>query len=64
VTRIADLPGVVRSIRFSPDGKRIRFFVIHPKGESNAIWEINANGSNLHPLFGDAADFPFQCCGS
>ncbi len=64
VTRIADLPGVVRSIRFSPDGKRIRFFVIHSKGESNAIWEINANGSNLHPLFGDAADFPFQCCGS
>ncbi len=64
VRKIADLPGVVRSIRFSPDGKRIRFFVIHPKGESNAIWEINANGSNLHPLFGDAADFPFQCCGS
>lgn len=64
VTRIADLPGVVRSIRFSPDGKRIRFFVIHSKGESNAIWEINANGSNLHLLFGDAADFPFQCCGS
>ena len=64
IRKIADLPGVVRSLRFSPDGKRIRFFVIHQKAESDSIWEINADGSNLHPLFADASEFPFQCCGS
>jgi Tol biopolymer transport system component len=62
---LAKVPGVARALRFSPDGRRIRFWVIQPpEMESGAIWEMNADGKNLHPLFADWKESPFQCCGN
>jgi Tol biopolymer transport system component/DNA-binding winged helix-turn-helix (wHTH) protein len=60
---LAELSGVPRGFRFSPDGRRIRFYVIQPKAESRTIWEMNADGKDAHPLFPDWKDSPYQCCG-
>jgi Tol biopolymer transport system component len=63
--QLAKVPGVARSPRFSPDGRRIRFWVIQPpEMETGAIWEMNSNGTNIHPLLADWKESPFQCCGN
>jgi Tol biopolymer transport system component/DNA-binding winged helix-turn-helix (wHTH) protein len=62
---LTKVPGVARALRFSPDGRRIRFWVIqHSELETGAIWEMNADGKNLHPLFADWKESPYQCCGN
>ena len=34
--------------RWSPDGKRVRFTLIASQSGTRSIWEVAANGSNLH----------------
>ena len=58
--QLAKVPGIVFSIRYSPDGRRIRFDLTDPKTESNAIWEMDANGKHIHPLFPDWKESPVQ----
>jgi hypothetical protein len=41
---LAKVSGVVRTLRFPPDGRRIRFHIIHDMASSDSIWEMNANG--------------------
>lgn len=62
--QLANVPGVARALRFSPDGRRMRFYVTHPKADSDSIWEMAANGKDLHPLFPDWKESPYQCCGN
>jgi Tol biopolymer transport system component/DNA-binding winged helix-turn-helix (wHTH) protein len=62
--RLAEVSGIPRGFRFSPDGGRIRFYVIQNKGESSSIWEMEANGKNIHPLFPDWKESSYQCCGN
>jgi Tol biopolymer transport system component/DNA-binding winged helix-turn-helix (wHTH) protein len=57
-------PGVAYSLRFSPDGKRLRFNIGDPQMNSSSIWEMQADGKGLHPLFPDWKDVSFTCCGS
>jgi len=47
---LAKVPGIVFSIRYSPDGRQIRFVLTDPKNDSNSIWEMDASGKNIHPL--------------
>jgi Tol biopolymer transport system component/DNA-binding winged helix-turn-helix (wHTH) protein len=62
---IAKLPGVAWTLRFSPDGRRIRFSLFHPPDiDFSSIWEMNADGSNVHPLLPEWKHGPFQCCGN
>jgi len=62
---LAKVRGVVRGLRYSPDGKRIRFHIqVSPGFDQASIWEINADGSNLHPLLPNWKESPFQCCGN
>jgi Tol biopolymer transport system component/DNA-binding winged helix-turn-helix (wHTH) protein len=49
--QLAKVSGIVYSIRYSPDGRRIRFDLTDPKTDSNSIWEMDANGKDIHPLF-------------
>ena len=51
--QLAKVPGIVFALRFSPDGRRIRFDLTDPKIDSNSIWEIDANGKGAHPLLPD-----------
>ena len=61
---LAKVQGVVRGLRFSPDGLRIRFYITRPPGsDSSSIWELDANGKGLHELFADWKESPYQCCG-
>jgi len=61
---LAKASGVVKMLRFSPDGRRIRFSLVQPNAESNSIWEMEANGKDIHPLFPDWKESTYQCCGN
>ena len=62
---LAKVAGVVRGLRYSPDGRRIRFHVVRTvESDSSSIWEIDADGKHLHPLLPGWKESPFQCCGN
>jgi Tol biopolymer transport system component len=61
---MANVSGIVRLLRFSPDGRRIRFSIIHSKTETSSIWEMAADGTGVRPLFPDWKDAPYQSNGS
>jgi len=42
--------GLPFGLRYSPDGTRVRFTVRDPNQRSFAIWEVNADGKNLHAV--------------
>ena len=50
--------------RFSPDGKRIRFSIGDIVQGTSSIWEVNGDGTDLHPLLSDWKDVSSKCCGS
>jgi len=62
--QIAALPGNVSWLRWSPDGKKLRFTVEDPKTNANSIWEVWASGGDLHPLLPGWNSPPAECCGS
>ena len=45
--------GDPESPRWSPDGNVVRFTLNPWDGGSRSLWEVSADGSNLHPLFPD-----------
>jgi Tol biopolymer transport system component/predicted Ser/Thr protein kinase len=48
--KLVSLPGTASDSRWSPDGMKIRFTLSDPKTDSNSLWEVDADGSHLHPL--------------
>jgi serine/threonine protein kinase/Tol biopolymer transport system component len=60
--KFATAPGSPAWMRWSPDGKMLRFTSYDSKTVSASLWEVSADGSNLHPLLpswsGGSA-----CCG-
>ena len=60
--KLASVSGIPRGPRVSPDGKRVRF-TVDMAGTALAIWEMRADGSNLHPLFPGWHNPPTECCG-
>jgi Tol biopolymer transport system component/predicted Ser/Thr protein kinase len=56
--------GSAFSIRFSPDGSRLRFSVSAPQSYSYSIWEVHTDGSELHALLPGWHNPPSECCGS
>jgi Tol biopolymer transport system component/DNA-binding winged helix-turn-helix (wHTH) protein len=61
---LATLPGFMHAPRYSPDGKRIRLWLWPIMGSSRTIWEMESDGTHLHPLFPDWKESTDQCCGS
>jgi Tol biopolymer transport system component/DNA-binding winged helix-turn-helix (wHTH) protein len=59
---LAKVSGVVQWLRFSPDGRQIRFSLTQPFVESGSLWEMDTNGKDIHPLFPDWKEN--QCCGN
>jgi len=47
---------------WSPTGRKLRFTVID-KTDSNSLWEVSVQGTNLHPLFPGWHNPPDECCG-
>jgi len=60
---LASVQGFPAGARFSPDGSRIRFYIV---GEANtqSLWEVRSDGSDLHQLFAGWHNPPSECCGS
>jgi hypothetical protein len=44
-------------------GNILRFTVIDYKTGANSLWEVSAQGTNLHPLFPGWHNPPDECCG-
>lgn len=55
--KLDSVGGVAKGIAWSPDGSIIRFSM------NNRLWEIRADGSNLHQLIPDWHSSSIQCCG-
>jgi len=49
-------------VRWSPDGSRLRFSVQTQNGTT--LWEVAADGRNLHPLLPGWNNPAAECCGS
>ncbi len=45
--------GVPFAPRFSPDGRRLRFTIRNPEQRTSSLWEVSADGKNLHAVLPD-----------
>ncbi|NOT58801.1 MAG: serine/threonine-protein kinase [Acidobacteria bacterium] len=48
--KLLSLAGKAQWLRWSPDGARLRFTLIGAETNTSALWEVNADGTNPHPL--------------
>ncbi len=62
--KLATTAGQPRLARFSPDGGRLRFAVYDPRQVASSLWEVNSDGTNLHPLLPGWSPSPAECCGN
>jgi Tol biopolymer transport system component len=62
--QLAKVSGIVFCIRYSPDGRRIRFDITDPNIDSNSIWEMDADGKDIHRVFPDWKESFFHGCGN
>ena len=60
---LVTVEGYPRFPRFSPDGQRIRFTLNEQNRFASAIWEVRADGKDLHPLLSGWRNPPAECCG-
>jgi Tol biopolymer transport system component len=50
--------------RWSPDQKTLRFTAQDPRSQAESLWEVSADGSNLHPLLPGWNNPSAECCGN
>lgn len=62
--KLIAVSGDPRRPHFSPDGTRIRFTIAKPENNSYALWEIQSDGSDIHPLLLGWHSPPSECCGA
>jgi Tol biopolymer transport system component/DNA-binding winged helix-turn-helix (wHTH) protein len=62
--KLATVGSQVFNLRLSPDGSRLRFDVVDTRNGSSAIWELQSDGSNPHPLLPAWNTDPHECCGT
>jgi eukaryotic-like serine/threonine-protein kinase len=61
---ILTVDGTASWIRWSPDGKKLRFTVSNPQAATQALWEVAANGSDARPLLPGWNNPASECCGN
>jgi eukaryotic-like serine/threonine-protein kinase len=63
--KLTTLPGPAMDLRFSPDGRRIRFTLKDAEKNISALWEVQADGKKLRPVLPAGWNQPSQeCCGN
>jgi Tol biopolymer transport system component/DNA-binding winged helix-turn-helix (wHTH) protein len=60
---IGQLSGTASSIRWSPDGKRLRMTIMDPKTLRSSLWELLNDGTSLHEILSGWNPVPAECCG-
>jgi len=61
--KIAQLPGTLSSIRWSPDGNQLRMAVMDAGTLRSCLWEVAKDGTSLRQLLAGWKPFPAECCG-
>ena len=61
--KIAQLSGTASSIRWAPDGKRLRLTIMDPKTLRSSLWESAKDGTSLQEILGGWNPVPAECCG-
>ncbi|HKS76259.1 MAG TPA: winged helix-turn-helix domain-containing protein [Terriglobales bacterium] len=61
--KIANLDGSASDLVFAPDGQFLRFSLSDSRNGSSALWQVNLDGGNLHPLLPGWNRTPQECCG-
>jgi eukaryotic-like serine/threonine-protein kinase len=56
--------GMVWVPRWSPDGKVMRFTLQDSQTNASSLWEVSADGTNLHALLPGWNSPPAECCGN
>ena len=62
-TPYAKLPGRAFWLRWSPDGKLLRFTLFDPVTHAAALWEMDSGGRNPRPVIIPDLEHPSACCG-
>ncbi|MDQ3686493.1 MAG: protein kinase, partial [Acidobacteriota bacterium] len=62
--KLVSLSGRPHWPRFSPDGRQLRFTVRDEKTDKPSLWEVSADGTDLHPLLPGWNDPSDECCGN
>ena len=61
--KIRSFDQLVGNVAFSPDSRRLRLTLKPPGKNAASLWEMNADGSDLHPLLPWWRTDAVQCCG-
>jgi len=61
---IAHLPGRAFWLRWSHDGRLLRFTILDPIGHTMSLWELPAGGQTPRPLLQGWSSPASECCGS
>jgi Tol biopolymer transport system component len=62
--KFATTAGLAFWMRWSPDGSRLRFTLRDLNRQTSELWEIESDGSHLHPLFPNWSHPASECCGN
>lgn len=63
--KLLNLPGAAMDLRFSPDGKWLRFTVQDHENNTSDLWEVQPDGRGLRPVLPRSWNQPSEeCCGS
>lgn len=62
-TLYATLPGRAYWLRWSPDGKLLRFTIIDPLTHTTSLWQLTASDHTPHPLLPKFSQPASECCG-
>jgi Tol biopolymer transport system component len=62
--QLATVSGPPFWLRWSPDGRKLRFTVNVAGSGSNTLWEVATDGTSLRPLLPGWNNPPAECCGT
>jgi Tol biopolymer transport system component len=62
--KLATVPGRAFWLRWSPDGKRLRFTLLSTLNHVTSLWEMSSDGKHIHPLLPAWSRPESECCGS
>ena len=56
--------GIPWELRWSADGKAMRFTLQDTQTNTASLWEVSADGTSLHPMLPGWNNPPAECCGN